>query len=535
MKFRRFRGVQASLSRRGIVRSRLGRASRDGREADQGFTLVELAIVVTILPLVIGALGYGLITAFSLQNSVSHRLSDSGDAQVISSNFIKDVQSASLITTSATVSSPNQCGPGTQLLGLEWATGETVSYVEQVQSGSTYALLRNYCPAGSSTPTSSSTIAYDLLAPCPSGGTTTTTGGCQTIPIAYQGSTVLVTSGGWVSVQGITKVNFPIYETDSNYNYTLSALPAASGSTPAGNLGAPTNGLSCGFALPNTGTYASTLCFASITNTIIASAEGSGNSKCTSGVTGVNASVAVPGGYTMSYCLSITLGNSNDVIVAAAFPTWGGSFLGNDINGTPFYTGVGCPDSDSPTVTSGGYTLGTPSCINPAIYQTTPGATDTVTLSNIIVTDPQGNDATGYEIVAADAETTDPSEYIIWTSSLPTSSPFVFNQSPDTPTSPEGDACNEPSGYSEQNPDENSSGQSVTNGLGLTGVGSTQVECQSTWQSQGNSNGTGVPRTGTVLLSISPTTTNGVTAPVTISANMHGAGLEGIAFGLLLP
>ena len=501
--------VRRSTGARKRHRVRRGDRSRAAR-GEGGFTLVELLIVVTIVPLIIGALGAGLVAVFSLQGSVSNRLGDSADAQVVTSTFIKDVQSAVSITTSPTAA---QCGAGTQLLGLQWGTGELVSYSEVLQSGSTYSLVRNYCATGASpTATKSTTVSYDVVAPCGSGT-------CESPPIVYSGGGVLATSTGYADVQGVTKVVFLVQEAKSAYNYTLSATPADGSSTAANALGGPTNGPTCGFALPGTGTYSSTLCFVGFTNALIQSAEGAGGSTCTGGATGVNVSAAVPGGYTMKFCLTVTLGNSNDVVIAKTFPTWPGAFLGNDINGTPFYTGVGCADT-TPTVTNG---QGTTSCIQPAIYEQTSGAIDTVTASNIVVLAPNGADATNYRVITADAETTDPGESLTWTSSLPAGSPFTFSQVPDTSSSAEGDACNETNLTG-------SAGQSVTNGAGLSGVGTARVTCVSTWQSGG-----AYPRTGTVLLEVSPTTSGGVTAPVTISARLQGAGLQGMALGLLLP
>ncbi len=81
------------------------------------------------MPLVIGALAVGLLSVFSLQSSVSNRLTDSGDAQVVSVNFQNDVQSASLITTAnSPVTAPTApCQPsgasGFQVLGLQTGTG----------------------------------------------------------------------------------------------------------------------------------------------------------------------------------------------------------------------------------------------------------------------------------------------------------------------------------------------------------------------------------------------------------------------------
>ena len=128
--------------------SATGRRGASVRRDDDGFTLLELVIVVAILPIIVGAVGAGLIAIFSIQGSISSRLSDSGDAQVVSANFVEDVQSSLQITTDAAAS---QCGPGKQLLGLEWNLSPTtntyltvVSYNE-VKSGAQYLLRRYYC------------------------------------------------------------------------------------------------------------------------------------------------------------------------------------------------------------------------------------------------------------------------------------------------------------------------------------------------------------------------------------------------------
>jgi prepilin-type N-terminal cleavage/methylation domain-containing protein len=562
--------MKSEISQSHVASSPRRRANEKGHEpsrrarnhSERGFTLIELLIVVTIIPLIIGALASGLITVFSLQSSVSNRLGDTSDAQVVAASFTKDVQSASSIETTATP----LCGPTaqTQLLGLEWGgTSEAASYVEQLQTGTTsttYALVRNDCASGpSTTPTSSTTLSYDLLPPCPVADTASmcTSLSLQPAPVAYDGSTVIVTSNGLVSTVGMTALQFPIQEPKSNYVYHLAATPAGGASTPETNLGNPNSNSSCGFALAGTGQFAETMCFVGFTTTELQAGAMTGNtcSATDPGQQGTDMSVNVPGGYVMTFCLT----TSDSTLIAASTPVGGGTcrahtpqpcdggdisngqgFLGNDneVNGTatPFYAGIGCPDSTPDLVSN----VVTSSCIDPAIFQTTNGGNDTVTLSNIEVYDPEGDLATGYEVITADAETIDPGGHIIWTSSLPASRPLPFNLVPNFSNSDLGNACNEvPSGDTGAG---NTTGWSIDNGDtavqiggtnypgGLTGLGTATVECLSNWQTQQP-----YLRTGTAMLGITPPTVNGGAAPVTMTAQLKGEGYNAVAFGLLLP
>ena len=186
--------------------------------SERGFTLIELLVTLTILPMVVGAIGLGLVSIFSLQSGVASRISDSGDAQIVSANFVKDVQSATTITTQS-VSSP-QCGTsGTQLLGLTWSGGETVvSYVsERVTSGSstTYSLLRQYCTSGTTTtPQSTFVISLDL-----SSSQSPPTITCATSAPGCSPSTA------WIRAADVALVSFVIDEPRSNFTYALQATP----------------------------------------------------------------------------------------------------------------------------------------------------------------------------------------------------------------------------------------------------------------------------------------------------------------------
>ncbi len=150
-------------------------------ETERGFTLVELLIVVTITPLIIGGLSFGLLSVLKLQSSVANRLSDTQDAQVVSSEFTSDIQAATYLTTQSQTS--QQCGSsgasGYQLLALEWDQNPTtnnweyvVSYMEEQVAGpssTTWQMVRQYCysPTGtaitsSTTPTSTTILSNDI-------------------------------------------------------------------------------------------------------------------------------------------------------------------------------------------------------------------------------------------------------------------------------------------------------------------------------------------------------------------------------------
>jgi hypothetical protein len=374
--------------------------------------------MVVVLPLVIGGISAGLLAVFSLQSGVANRLSDSGDAQVVSAYFETDVQSAQQITTS---NAAPQCGTGSQLVGFEWSfnaqTGAyqtVVSYVETA-TGSTYSLLRQYCSSGiSSTPTSSTIVSTDLLS-------------SQPPPVISPAAANAAASQGWFPTPSVTKVAFVLTEPKSNLTYTLSAVPKSN--LPPSELGSASNvtpTASCGFATPGTGTYASTLCFIDFSSYSQSAASSGGEAF----------SVAITG---TPFTVSFNLSESGGAVYGHAFPTYANpptseAFLGN--NG--FYTGV--PN-------------------DPALYQTAAG-TSTFSFTNFKVTDSRGFTATDWELVTGDAESTDTGESITW------SSDQVLNLIPNSPTSPVGNACN--------------SVAPGTNAQYLTGIGTQSAECSAT-------------------------------------------------------
>ena len=238
-------------------------------ETRMDFTLIELVIVTLVLPIIIGAIALALVSIFSLQGSVSGRLTGSGDAQVVSSNFEKDVQSAALVsaplqginyvapTNPAPCASAAQSGDP-QVLGLQWGGGQTgamqteVSYVEvPVVNGSstTYNLVRNVCQIGSTIPNSTSVVSSNVSSGEQAAVTCAATlSGALTQNTSYSSLSVsslplAVTSGDSVSVSSpgttptVAAQSFTAASPTANAGATtISVSPqAASGNFPAGS------------------------------------------------------------------------------------------------------------------------------------------------------------------------------------------------------------------------------------------------------------------------------------------------------------
>jgi hypothetical protein len=438
--------------------------------------------------MIAGALALGLMSVFSLQSGVSNRLSDTADSQVVQASYQNDVQAAAYVTTAPT--SGPQCGggTGTQILGMESDPDTTqsspldgdfltvISYVEVPLSGSTYALERLYCSTPSTalipsyTPLQTTTLSYDLPSVPPAA-----TIGCVTGTSTSCSSTLA--SQQWIATTNVTEVTLPVVQPKSNDPYTLISTPVDStSSTDAGSPLATQTNTKCEFASPNTGAYSNSLCFVNFSNVsgpALAQATGGG---C------LEMSVSLPNNYILYFCLQITAITAGSVVEPWYLPTYPEAFLGNvdSIGGvtTPFYTGV-----------SG----------DPALYQRTLGAKDEVTLSNISVLSPTDVLATDWEVVSADAESTDDNESLTWTSNV---NEYVIPNglSVDSSSDPVGNACQA--------------------GAGLSGNGTTTVECAG----------------GTVTTS---STKNGATmveaeTPNWMSCVMVGTGLQAITFGLLV-
>lgn len=387
------------------------RATRRRLEGDNeaGFTLIELIVVIAVLPIVVGGISVGLLSVFSLQGTVTSRVTDSNDALVASAYFNRDVQSAEQMTTSATVA----CGPTpaptnpaqTQLLGLEWGANTSapggydnvVSYVSvpvvNPQSGvTTYKMLRQVCTytSGSTLTLSSTSTVGNDVGSSPALTITGPNDPMTGLPTNITGSFApsMTNPSGWTTAQGVTGVTFKITAPSSQYTYSLVGLPGASTSqNPPPPLSNPA-GPGCGFAAQDAQSPLwNQLCFVDFT-----------------GLTNIPVSPApcqtvlrpiANSPYTLTFCISV---NPNNV-VPATIPTYyspqgdnSEAFLGN--NG--FYTGI--PGE-------------------PALYQTSGGVT-TVYLTNIQVLDAAGHPASGWTLATGDAESTDSGEWMVFQSNL---------------------------------------------------------------------------------------------------------------------
>jgi Tfp pilus assembly protein PilE len=478
-------------------RRKAQRAFRRRRHADEGFTLVELLIVVTVTPIIIGSLAAGLIAMLSLQQGVANRLSNSADSQVVQASFRNDVQSAQVVTTQS--SSSPQCGTGYQVLGLGWNLNATtnvyqtlVSYVTStVTSGTstTYVLARDYCTNGSLTPVSSTIISTNLAS---------SLAASEAVPVISPSSVATSATSAWVSTSGVTSITFPISEPQgsSTYTYTLVATPPTSASS--NDNGGPisvTTTAGCGYAASGSGTYASSLCLVDLSalsgNTMVAARQG-----C------VELSVKLPGGSTMYFCIGVT----GAPVAPYALPTWTYGFLGNSINGVPFYTNV--PGDPALYQSCEGYS--TTCVVNGATVSNVWNGVTTVSITGITVVAPDGNPATGWEFVSADAESSDNGESITWTANQDL---YVIpnGESVDTASDPIGNACNSGAGVSGK-----LAGSAVSASQIFAGQPATTVTCT------GYASGT---KTGTLMVE--------ALQPTTMTVTMVGAGLEGISIGLL--
>ncbi len=481
---------------------------------ESGFTLIELVIVTLLLPIIIGAITLALVSIFSIQGTVANRISDSSDAQVVSTNFESDVQAASYITTNVASANPAPCQTASQkasdqlVLSLEIGNDESeVSYIELANGpisggpSDSYSLVRNECRGGTTAPASSSTVSFDI----PSGQqaqvscTATAASQCsETSPTNY--------SNSWINAANVTGVTFSTTELASNYPYTLVGVPRANSVQSEASATAISTNSTCGFATPSPlSTYASDLCFVDFTvwNTY----TGASSPQCTG--RGLYIASAIDGTpYTLEFCISVSTidrASGNAINGKTLINSSGGSTSvagWNGILATILPTYVSPPPGSAAFLGNNGFYTGVPG--NPALYESDEGSTSTITITQIQVVDSDGDPATGWDLVTGDAESTDQGESMTW--STGSSGPGLFDLA-NSPTSEMGNACADPT-----------PGTSTTPGDGFSGNGTQTVECQASISEA---------HTGTVMLEAK--------APSNLTVTLYGGGLEAMFLGILLP
>ena len=377
-----------------------------------------------ILPIVVGGISVALLSVFGLQNQTSNRIGDSNDELVSSAAFNRDVQSAQQIETLTTPA----CGStGQQLLGLEWdlntttTTYETVVSYVQTTTGTMTSLTRNVCTSGgSATPTYSLVLAHDVGSP---------TVALDPTAVSYK------TNQGWTTTQGLFGVTLNVDAPGSGFTYALSGLPSAGSSTGSTQTAESQNLPGCNLANPGTGTYASVLCFVDFSSFL--STFTSPSATCTEMKFAIADSPDL-----LQFCLSVSPTNTVTV-EPQGIPTYdnvsqGGNsepYLGN--NG--FYQGIlGEPAiSQRPQPYDG---CGTGGSNPPCTFNGGNDALTTLTITKIQVTNVDGEPATGWTLVTGDAESTDSSEWNVYTN---TTSPTAvdWNILPNSSTSLYGNTC----------------------------------------------------------------------------------------------
>ena len=230
------RGPKTFQQRRRSGGGCAGTQSADPK-AELGFTLIELLVVIAIIPLVVGAISVALLSVLTQQNTVSSRITDSGDASVASANFVKDAQSAQSITTSGSVSVPSSCGTTTPFVSFQWPQTATVvvSYaVVPHGTPSSNELVRYYCQGSIHlTRVVAHNVQSSLAVAITGSSCTPGTFHCSTASTAA--------AAGWTSTAGVSGVALTVQAPEktahgtSTYTYTLVGVPRVSTNTSRGS------------------------------------------------------------------------------------------------------------------------------------------------------------------------------------------------------------------------------------------------------------------------------------------------------------
>lgn len=116
---------------------------------EAGMTLVEMMIAVSLLGVVIAPISAAFFLGFLETNSTRDRIADSSSAQLVSSFFLPDVQSAQSVALGGSTCAPM----GTVQLQMQWVDPKTndatvVSYLDVTNASGQHELHRATCLNG---------------------------------------------------------------------------------------------------------------------------------------------------------------------------------------------------------------------------------------------------------------------------------------------------------------------------------------------------------------------------------------------------
>jgi hypothetical protein len=139
--------------------------------------LIELLMVVLILPVIMGALVAAILVSIDNSKTISNRLSDSADSQITSAYYVRDVQGAGFVTTTANIptpysyQSPQVCpasAPGSLIVGLyhdATASGPALDVGYWLVGGAApYQVVRYSCTVSPSTGFAATAPVHELVA-----------------------------------------------------------------------------------------------------------------------------------------------------------------------------------------------------------------------------------------------------------------------------------------------------------------------------------------------------------------------------------
>jgi len=307
----------------------------------------------------------------------------------------------------------------------------------------------------------------------------------------------------WVSTLGVTTVTLNT-TTPKNYNYQLTAVPAAGSNTA--NLGSPPSPptSTVGFATPGTGNPK--LGFVDFAPWTALHSAPPANSNCASGQLYMSAGVTNTA-FTLSFCMSVTSSLSGYVTnTGHSNPLCSPNLQGwNDIEAVPMPTYTCAPTSQAFLGNNGFYT-GVPG--DPALYTVAQGSSATIMFTKIKLQTGNGALVSNWQLVTGDAESTDTNESISWQSDK------NLSLSANSVNSPIGNACDS---FGQYAPPAYNPGTSPGS-PGLYGIGTTSVTCAATASED---------HTGTTMLQ--------ATTPSTLTVTLVGGGLQAVFLGVLLP